>query len=52
MMLAALYLNFKLPSAYRTRFPMVIGAVVSAGILIMFAGISGWGLFAKLLGNG
>ena len=52
MMLAALYLNFKLPSAYRTRLPMSIGAVVSAGILFVFAGISGWGLFAKLLGNG
>ena len=52
MMVAALYLNFKLPSVYRTRLPMLIGAVVSAGILIVFAGISGWGLSAKLLGNG
>ena len=52
MMLAALYLNFKLPAVYRTRLPMLIGAVVSAGILIVFAGISGWGLFAKLFGHG
>lgn len=51
MMLAALYLNFKLPAPYRTRLPMLIGAIVSAGILIVFAGISGWGLFGKLLGS-
>ncbi|MBI1925036.1 hypothetical protein HYR99_12410, partial [Candidatus Poribacteria bacterium] len=52
MMLAALYLNFKLPPRYRTRFPMLIGAIVSAGVLVVFAGISGWGLIGKLLGIG
>ena len=52
MMLGALYLNFKLPSPYRTRFPMLIGAIVSAVVLIIFAGISGWGLIGKLFGGG
>ncbi len=47
MMLAAIYLNFKLPSAYRTRPFMLVGSLVSAVVLIVFAGISGWGLFAK-----
>ncbi len=51
IMLAALYLNFKLPSLYRTRLPILIGAIVSAGILIIFAGISGWGLIQKLFGS-
>ena len=50
MMLAALYLNFKLPVLYRTRLPMLVGGLVSAVILICFAGISGWGLITKLLG--
>lgn len=48
MMLAAIYLNFKLPRVYRTRPLMLIGSLVSAVVLILFAGISGWGLFAKL----
>ena len=52
MMIAAIYLNFKLPRVYRTRPPMLIGATVSAGILIAFAGISGWGLIVKLFGIG
>ncbi|MCZ6679860.1 MAG: Nramp family divalent metal transporter [Candidatus Poribacteria bacterium] len=52
MMLGALYLNFKLPAAYRTRIYMLIGTVISAGILILFAGISGWGLIGKLFGSG
>ena len=50
MMLGALYLNFKLPGAYRTRPPMLAGAIISAVILVVFAGISGWGLAGKLLG--
>ncbi|HCK14448.1 TPA: hypothetical protein DHW51_10035 [Candidatus Poribacteria bacterium] len=50
MMLAALYLNFKLPVLYRTRLPMLVGGLVSAVILICFAGISGWGLITKLFG--
>ena len=52
IMLGALYLNFKLPAAYRTRPPMLLGAVISAVILAIFAGISGWGLLGKLLGTG
>ena len=52
MMLAALYLNAKLPTAYRTRPFMFVGASISAAVLIIFAGISGWGLFVKLfVGN-
>ncbi len=47
IMLGALYLNFELPAAYRTRLPMLLGAVVSAAILVIFAGISGWGLLAS-----
>jgi hypothetical protein len=52
VILAAMYLNFKLPPAYRTRLPMLVGAIISAGILIVFAGISGWGLTVKLFGGG
>jgi hypothetical protein len=52
MMAAALYLNFKLPAAYRTRIPMLVGAVASALVLFAFAGISGWGLASKLFGIG
>ena len=52
MMAAALYLNFKLPAAYRTRLPMLAGAVASALVLFAFAGISGWGLAGKLFGSG
>jgi Mn2+/Fe2+ NRAMP family transporter len=48
MMLAALYLNAKLPAAYRTRPFMFVGALISAAVLIIFAGISGWGLCVKL----
>ena len=48
VMLAALYLNFKLPPAYRTRLPVLIGGVTSAVILSVFAAISGWGLAMKL----
>ena len=52
MMAAALYLNFRLPAAYRTRLPMLAGAVASALVLFAFAGISGWGLAGKLFGSG
>ena len=52
MMAAALYLNFKLPAAYRTRLPMLAGAVASALVLFAFAGISGRGLAGKLFGSG
>ena len=52
MLLGAIYLNFKLPAVYRTRLPMLLGAIVSAAILMVFAGISGWGLIGKLFGIG
>lgn len=48
VMFAALYLNFKLPPAYRTRRPILVGGVASAIILSIFAAISGWGLTMKL----
>jgi hypothetical protein len=48
---AALYLNFQLPPAYRTRLPMLIGGLISAGVLWVVAGVGGWGLAAKLLGG-
>ena len=48
-MLAGLYLNFKLPRAYRTHPLMLIGAVATAVILILLAAISAWGLYNKLL---
>lgn len=49
-MVAALYLNFKLPPACRTRGIILAGAVLSALLLIVFSFISGWGLFARLVG--
>ncbi len=48
---AALYLNFKLPPAYRTRPWVLVSAVVSLVILILFSVISGWGLVGKLAGG-
>ena len=50
MMVGALYLNYKLPCAYRTRWPMVIGAVASAIILAVVTAVSAWGLAMKLFG--
>lgn len=52
VMFAALYLNFKLPRAYRTRWPMLVGSVLSAIILSIFAVVSGWGLAVKCLAGG
>lgn len=48
IMRAALYLNAKLPRAYRTKPFLFVGAFISAGVLIVFAGISGWGLYVKI----
>ena len=50
IMLAALYLNFKLPPAYRTRMPMLAGSILSAAVLGVVAVISGWSLAGKLFG--
>ncbi len=49
VMVAGLYLNFKLPRAYRTHPLMLIGAVATTVILILLAAISAWGLYNKLL---
>ena len=51
IMVAALYLNFVLPAAYRTH-PLILGgAVGSSLILLASAFVSGWGLFQKLTGG-
>ena len=50
MMVAAIYLNFKLPAAYRTRAWILVGAVGATAVLIGSAAISGWGLVGKLGG--
>ncbi len=50
VMVVVLYLNFMLPAVYRTGLPMLVGAVLSAAVLILFAVISGWGLARKLIG--
>ena len=50
MMVAAIYLNFKLPASYRTRAWVLIGAVLSTVVLIASAAVSGWGLLGKLAG--
>jgi len=47
-MLAALYLNFQLPPAYRTRWWMLAGGVASAAILVIVSAISGVGLWEEL----
>jgi hypothetical protein len=47
-MLAALYLNFQLPPAYRTRWWMLAGGVASAAILVIVSAISGFGLWEEL----
>lgn len=44
-MLAALYLNFQLPRAYRTRWWMLAGGIASAVILVVVTSISGIGLW-------
>jgi Mn2+/Fe2+ NRAMP family transporter len=49
LMPAAIYLNFRLPPAYRTRLPILVGGILSSAVLLLFAAISGWGLVAKLL---
>ena len=51
-MLARLQVNLKVSAAYRTRLPMLAGAVASALVLFAFVGISGWGLAGKLFGSG
>ena len=50
MMIAAIFLNFKLPAAYRTRPWISFGAGLSTLVLIASAAISGGGLIQKLAG--
>ena len=50
LMPAAIYLNFILPPRYRTRPAVLIGAILSAVVLLIFACVSGWGLSLKLFG--
>ncbi len=50
MMVAAIYLNFKLPASYRTRAWVLIGAILSTAVLIASSAVSGWGLLGKLSG--
>ncbi|MCH8840814.1 MAG: hypothetical protein IH831_09110, partial [Planctomycetes bacterium] len=47
-MLAALYLNFQLPPAYRTRWWMLAGGGASAVLLLIVSVISGVGLWNEL----
>ena len=48
--IAAIYLNFALPHPYRVHKGILIGAFISAAVLVTSAGISGWGLIQKLFG--
>lgn len=47
-MLAGLYLNFQLPPAYRTRWWMLAGGVLSAVALLVVSAVTGFGVW-KLL---
>ena len=47
-MLAALYLNFQLPRAYRTRWWMFVGGVISAVMLLAASAITGIGVWDNL----
>ena len=47
-MLAALYLNFQLPSAYRTRWWVLAGSLLSAAILLAVSVVSGITVWQKL----
>jgi hypothetical protein len=47
-MLAGLYLNFRLPPAYRTRWWMLAGGVLSAAILLLVSAISGWSVWRQV----
>ncbi len=47
-MAAALYLNFQLPAAYRTRWWMLLGGVAAAIILLAVSLVSGIGVWQEL----
>ena len=48
-MVAALYLDFQLPKAYRTRWWMLLGGIVAAAILLAVSLVSGLGVWRELL---
>ena len=48
-MIAAIYLNFKLPPSYRTRWWMLMMGTVSAVVLTAVSVISGWQLLQSLI---
>ncbi|MCA9232216.1 MAG: Nramp family divalent metal transporter [Planctomycetales bacterium] len=48
-MVAALYLNFQLPPAYRTRWWMLVGGVFSATVLLVISLLSGIGVWRELV---
>ncbi len=47
-MLAAIYLNFQLPPAYRTRWWMLLGGILSAVVLLAVSLTSGIGVWQSL----
>jgi hypothetical protein len=47
-MMAGLYLNFKLPAEYRTRWWMLVGGVVSTLVLLGVTAISGLAVWREL----
>ena len=47
-MVAAIYLNFQLPPAYRTHWWMLVGGVISAVVLLAVSVISGVGVWDEL----
>lgn len=49
--LAALYLNFQLPKAYRTRGWVMAGGVIAAIVMLAVSAIAGWGVWQKLFGG-
>jgi hypothetical protein len=44
-MLAGLYLNFQLPAAYRTRWWMLAGGVLSAAALLLVSAVTAIGVW-------
>jgi hypothetical protein len=44
-MIVGLYLNFQLPPAYRTRWWMLAGGVLSAVALLIVSAVTGFGVW-------
>jgi hypothetical protein len=47
-MLAGLFLNFQLPTAYRTHWWMLVGGVFSAAAMLLVSAIAAGGLWTEL----